>query len=45
MGLDFKKPPQKRRSLNQILVALVLILGGSVLLANVSALEISAFFD
>ena len=45
MGLDFKKPPQKRWSLNQILVALVLILGGSVLLANVSALEISAFFD
>ena len=45
MGLDFKKQPQKRRSLNQILVALVLILGGSVLLANVSALEISAFFD
>ncbi len=45
MGLDFKKPPQKRWSLNQILVALVLLLGGSVLLANVSPLEISAYFD
>ena len=45
MGLDFKKPPQKRWSLNQILVALVLILGGSVLLVNVPALEISAYFD
>ena len=45
MGLDFKKRPQRPRSRNQILIVLVLLLGGSVLLANVPGLDLSRYFS
>jgi hypothetical protein len=44
MGLDFKKRPQRPRSRNQILIVLVLVLLGSILLANIADLELSPYF-
>ena len=45
MGLDFKKPPQRPRSRNRILTVLVLVLLGSILLANIPDLELSPYFS